>query len=392
MAKLSQLLTLECMLEAYDSLNVHDALVIDCHRQCIEGVVDGINQQLSRLLNSKVHLSFRNVLVANFDTMKNPAHWLKCKLFSDLPKEDSKVLMDKIELMVYQMKSLMLKMFDVNAEYVELFFKKLKNCRKQKYITDYELWKADKPQLTMDLLTEYQAEITADMLQNGILKFDRIPTGEEMEHIDRDKLAKKLKKTRTLSEEFYVECAKLRRYSYWDDEMFKINHHMLCKHLFSIFGKLTSHQHILLFEYDIQMKQIHEDMMKLMREQGESEKAAFDEVTQQEAKAKIKETTMRVVNMMWAEGTLQHKYDHTWIMMTMNETEELPNFTTPTEYLDFMEECGVRDRLPDRSNISKYYDKACGCFPKWTFTDAKEKENIRRNNVGKRFLNLFQRA
>lgn len=267
MAKLSQLLTLECMLEAYDSLNVHDALVIDCHRQCIEGVVDGINQQLSRLLNSKVHLSFRNVLVANFDTMKNPAHWLKCKLFSDLPKEDSKVLMDKIELMVYQMKSLMLKMFDVNAEYVELFFKKLKNCRKQKYITDYELWKADKPQLTMDLLTEYQAEITADMLQSGILKYDRIPTGEEMEHIDRDKLAKKLKKTRTLSEEFYVECAKLRRYSYWDDEMFKINHHMLCKHLFSIFGKLTSHQHILLFEYDIQMKQIHEDMMKLLEEQ-----------------------------------------------------------------------------------------------------------------------------
>jgi hypothetical protein len=79
-------------------------------------------------------------------------------------------------------------------------------------------------------------------------------------------------------------------------------------------------------------------------------------------------------------------------MMTMNEEEGLPNFATPTEYLDYMEGCGVRDRLPDRSIVSKYYDKARGTFPNWTFTDAKDKEETRRNNVGKRFLNLVQRA
>ena len=79
-------------------------------------------------------------------------------------------------------------------------------------------------------------------------------------------------------------------------------------------------------------------------------------------------------------------------MMTMNETEWLPSFATPTEYLDYMEGCDMKDRLPDRSTISKYYDKARGIFPNWTFTDAKEKEKTRRNNVGKRFLNLLQRA
>jgi hypothetical protein len=79
-------------------------------------------------------------------------------------------------------------------------------------------------------------------------------------------------------------------------------------------------------------------------------------------------------------------------MMTMNETEGLQSFATPTEYLDYMEGCGVMDRLPDRSMVSKYYDRAHGTFPNWTFTDAEDKEEKRRNNVGKRFLNLVQRA
>ena len=74
----------------------------------------------------------------------------------------------------------------------------------------------------------------------------------------------------------------------------------------------------------------------------------------------LKEAIRKAINIMWAEGTLQHKYDHTWIMMTMNETEWLPSFATPTEYLDYMEGCGVRDRLPERSNIVKYYDRARG--------------------------------
>lgn len=392
MAKLNQLLTLERMLETYDSMDVHDSCVTECQGMCVERLVDDINAQLNRLLASKILMSCRNVMVAHFDTMKSTAHWLKSRLFVDLPSAISKVLKEKIERMVYLMKALMLKMLKIDGDYAEKFFRKLKNSYRKKYITDYELWKEGLPKLTMDLVTEYQADLTAKMLMMGVLKYDSTPSGEEMDQVDIDKLLKKLRHNKQLPPGFLQECAKLRRYSHWEGEMFIIDYHLLRKYMFSNFGKLSSNLHIEMFEYDVQMKQIHEDMQLLMKEQGECEKAAFDETSQQEGKARIKEATMRVVNMMWAEGTLQHKYDHTWIMMTMNETEGLPNLATPTEYLDFMESCGVRDRLPDRSTISKYYDKACGCFPHWTFTDAKEKENIRRNNVGKRFLNLFQRA
>ena len=81
MAKLSQLLTLECMLDAYDNLNIKDAWVTEKQEECVEGLVDVIIEQLNRLLNSKTRLSCRNVLVANFETMTKTDTVLKTKLF-----------------------------------------------------------------------------------------------------------------------------------------------------------------------------------------------------------------------------------------------------------------------------------------------------------------------
>ena len=53
--------------------------------------------------------------------------------------------------------------------------------------------------------------------------------------------------------------------------MFVIDYELLRKYLYCMFGKLTSEQHIKMFEYDVQMKQIHEDMRKLMKEHEEDE-------------------------------------------------------------------------------------------------------------------------
>lgn len=390
MAKLSQLLTLECMLDAYDNLNIKDAWVTEKQEECVEGLVDVIIEQLNRLLNSKTRLSCRNVLVANFETMTKTGHWLERKLFADLPKALSKVLKDKIYQMVDLLKALMLKIIDVEADFADRFFERMKKrCRKYS-TTDYDLWKARQSKITIQRLVTYQIDLTADMLSSGILEYAGRPNGEEVQNVDKDKLALKLTDKSKLTEAFIHECAKLRRYSHWEGDRFMIDYHLLRKYLFCEFGKLTCEQHIKMYEYDIQMKQIHEDIKRL---KGVEMCAECEmEVEMKESRNGLKESIKRAINIMWAEVELKYKYDHTWIMMTMNETEWLPSFATPTEYLDYMEECDMKDRLPDRSTISKYYDKARGTFPNWTFTDAKEKEKTRRNNVGKRFLNLLQRA
>ena len=271
MAKLSQLLTLERMLDAYDMMHTNDAWIIEKHGVCTGELLDDIIAKLVRHLNSKTTLSCRNVLVANFDTMTKVAYWLKCKLFVELPKAMGKALREKIEQMVDLLKDLMVKIINVD-EFADRFFERLKNrYLKKKHTSDYELWKARQSKLTMERLTEYQAELTADMLIMGILKYDEAPSGHEMEGVDMERLRKKLKKGKALPEDFETECAKLRRYSHWEGDMFVIDYELLRKYLYCIFGKLTNEQHIKMFEYDVQMKQIHEDMRKLMKEHEEDE-------------------------------------------------------------------------------------------------------------------------
>ena len=72
MAKLSQLLTIENLLESYDSQKVKDAFVTECFRDCVETTVAHVIAKLNRLLVSKTNLSCRNVLTANFETMTKP--------------------------------------------------------------------------------------------------------------------------------------------------------------------------------------------------------------------------------------------------------------------------------------------------------------------------------
>ena len=270
MKKLEQLLTLECMLDVYDNMKTKDAWIIEKHGVCTGELMDDIIAKLIRQLNSKTPLSCRNVLVANFETMTKTAHWLKCKLFTDLPEAMGNALREKIVQMVDLLKALMVKIIDVD-EFAKEFFERLKKRYWKHRTTDYELWKARQSKLTIERLTEYQAELTANMLIMGILKYDEAPSGREMEGVDMEKLRKKLKKGKALPEDFETECAKLRRYSHWEGDMFVIDYELLRKYLYCIFGKLTSEQHIKMFEYDVQMKQIHEDMRKLMKEHEEDE-------------------------------------------------------------------------------------------------------------------------
>ena len=264
MAKLSQLLTIENLLESYDSLKVKDAFVTECFRDCVETTVDHVNAKLNRLLVSKTKLSCRNVLTANFETMTKPEHWLKSRLFQALPKNQSEVLGEKFEEMVELLKALMLKIKNVDPDFAGRFFEILKSRCDRQSVTDYELWKADLPELTIDLLSEYQAEITADMLILGALKYDRPPSDDEMGKVDLEKLQKKLRHNKDLPACFKGECAKLRRYTHWEGELFFIDNHRLRKYMFLNFWKLSHAQRIELYKYQVQMNQIHEDMKRLM--------------------------------------------------------------------------------------------------------------------------------
>ena len=288
MAKLSQLLTLERMLDTCDNMNVTDSWLLEYQAECIKQLMESIIAKLERLLKSKTTLSCRNVLVANFETMTKTAHWVKDKLFANLPKEMGKELREKIERMVNLLKDLLVKIVNVD-DFAGEFLERLKNrYLKKKYTSDYELWKARQSKITIKRLVRYQVELTAEMLSCGILKYAEAPNGEEIQNVDKDKLALTLTDKDKITDTFINECAKLRRYSHWEGDMFMIDYELLRKYLYCIFGKLTSEQHIKMFEYDVQMKQIHEDMRKLMKEHEEDE-------LKEERKMEIAETQIGTI-------------------------------------------------------------------------------------------------
>ena len=268
MAKLNQLIMLENMMKTYDAMNIKDANLTHFQGVCTEKLVDEINGRLERLVVSEVRMSCRNVLLANFETMTKTENWLGCRLFSDLPRAESRVLREKVEQMVELLNELVLKIVNVDEEYAKSFFERIKRAYRKRRITKFELWKAQQSQITIERLVTYQVDLTADMLLSGILKDAETPNGEDVQNVDKDKLALKLTDKSIITDDFIRECAKLRRYSHWEGDRFIIDYHLLRKYLFRVFGKLTCEQHVKMYEYDIQMKQIHEEIERLEKEKG----------------------------------------------------------------------------------------------------------------------------
>lgn len=301
MAKLNQLRTLEQMLRTYDSMTIDDANVIQLQGVCVEGLVDDITKRLDRLRESKTRLSCRNVLVANYETMTDARHWLGSRLFSDLPRAESRVLREKVEQMVELLNELMLKIVNVDDEYAATFFKKLRTAYGKRRISKYELWKAQLPEVTMELLTEYQTELTADLLMMGVLKYDRQPSDGELEQVQLDKVQQNLRHGRALPEWFGAECAKLRRYSHWEGPMFMIDYEKLRKYMFQHFGELTQEQHIAMFEYDIQLELIHEEMERLTPEKGRDQEDTVPEPLRSEKATWYKQKLVKagIIDSNW---------------------------------------------------------------------------------------------
>ena len=199
--------------------------------------------------------------------MAAPQYWLNHKLFADLPKADSVALQKKIRQMVDLMAALAMKIFQLGESHSEAFFKKLMKSYEASQNTPYKIWKSRQLRLTMKKYKQYQAELTADILNLGIMDHDDEPTDEERAAVRLDLLKMEMSHGKKLSDNFIDAAAKLRRYSYWDGHKFMIDYPIAKQYLYRIFDKLTNDQRIALYYYNVQMIQLHQDMDELHQEE-----------------------------------------------------------------------------------------------------------------------------
>ena len=261
--KLAYIVTLDNMLKSYDGLKKQDEEAIAKSGSSVSILTDAIIVKLTNLVNSERTLTCRNVLIANYDTMTNPQYWLGHKLLADLPKDVSDTLQKKIRQMVDLMAELAMKIFQLGESHSDAFFKKLMKSYEASQHTPYEIWKSRQYRLTMKKYKQYQAELTADILNLGIMDYDEDATDEERAAVRLDLLRMEMSHDKKLSDNFIDAAAKLKRYSYWDGHKFMIDYPLAKQYLYRIFDKLTNDQRISLYYYNVQMNQLHQDMDEL---------------------------------------------------------------------------------------------------------------------------------
>ena len=279
--KLAYIVTLDNMLKSYDDLKQVDEDYTVRTGSSVSILTDAIIEKLTNLVNSERTLTCRNVLIANYQTMTDPQYWLGHKLFADLQKDASVALQKKIRRMVDLMAELAMKIFQLGESYSETFFKKIMKSYEASQHTPYEIWKSRQLKLTMKEYRQYQAELTADLLNLGIMDHGDKPREEERAAVRLDILTLEMSHGKELSDDFINAAAKLRRYSYWEGNKLMIDYPLAKLYLYHIFDKLSNDQRITLYYYNVQMTQIHEDMDKLAGRQASKKHARSVRDTQE---------------------------------------------------------------------------------------------------------------
>ena len=88
-----------------------------------------------------------------------------------------------------------------------------------------------------------------------------------------DLLTREMSHGKKLSDNFIDAAAKLRRYTYWEGDKFMVDYPLIKQYLYRIFDKLTNDQRIALYYYNVQMKQLHQDMDELPERPASKAKA-----------------------------------------------------------------------------------------------------------------------
>ena len=277
MKRNNTLLYLAGIMKKSNELELPCEHVVFHYGTCIEEMADDVMTVVSKLLDKPEIRTCRMPLVIDFDKMTKADFWLDCEIFSELPPMQSEALRQKFLNLVNMLRALQMKILQVDADYAEQFFKRMTaRLEKSDYTLDYELWRVRHPHPTIKQLIQQQVQLTADLLIKGVLYYDEEPKGDEIAAVKLELVKKGIKHGQELPDDFVAECAKLKRYSYWKGEcMFMINYQEIYTYLFShCFEEFTKEQRIALYEYDVQLKMIHEDIVKLKPEQKDYEKQA----------------------------------------------------------------------------------------------------------------------
>ena len=148
------------------------------------------------------------------------------------------------------------------------FYHQLRSFHDDEAVTmAYEEWKMKVGKLTFERLKEKQTLTVAEFLKKRVLRQSIPPTKRELAQVRLELVKEYLPCYYVLPDEFDVQCAIFRRFISWDGDILIIDYDSWGKYLFQFFFTLTYEERLALFVLDRTLQLIHQDLVKVMKEE-----------------------------------------------------------------------------------------------------------------------------
>lgn len=253
---------------------------------CIYMTATTIVEELKAYVDDLNRHVCKESLCLNFDKMTSVDYWMKGgKLKSDMEKLANKEILqhdlvwgyigffphstmelyDAIEKLILEIVEI-LKEVDRKIDEAPLtlygnFYRYQKSlCDRHAVEAEYRKYKRDVRVLTYDLLKDKQVYEIEKHLKKKILRHMLVPSDREVEQIDLGKMNKHLPYGYVIPEELKKCYARLYRFVTQDGDTLKINHDLYGNYLFQHYYKLTPEERQALFDFDIMLEMINQDI------------------------------------------------------------------------------------------------------------------------------------
>ena len=199
--------------------------------------------------------------------------WLQCEGASEANAQDSrkqrKMCVTEADALLNMMKKIIAGEAPENYDRFYQAHKDVFNMTAVK--ADYERMKRWYGHVTLESLKELQTMVVADFLKKDLLRADRAPTKRELQQVRLDKVEELLPADYELPADFSHKCAKFRRYISWDGDILVINYNDYGRFMCHNLTRLSLYDLVSLFEFDILLSLIHQDMRQLAAAESHQE-------------------------------------------------------------------------------------------------------------------------
>lgn len=175
-----------------------------------------------------------------------------------------RAIKQKVMQMVAMLEEVHRMFMDAPQELYRNFYRSQRDSfNAQSTVARYEQWKREVGVVTPDLLIDKQALEVVEFLKKKVLRHIPVPSERERCQVDFEKLQLHLPHGYEFPNEFPDCCARFMRIASKDGDILRINYDCYGKYLHQFFHRLTAAEHQSLFDLDITLQLIHQDMAEI---------------------------------------------------------------------------------------------------------------------------------